>query len=104
MEQRLTFEDGKFTILTDNGKICGNETTAEIEGVFTVSADDVKLIKDILSDKEFVSILLEKTDYSVWGGSRTTKTLLTDSASVKEAFDYLVKQRKEDELKVLQLF
>lgn len=103
MEQRLTFEDGKLTILTDNGKICGNETTTEIEGVFTVSADDVKLIKEMLSDKEFVSILVEKTERSSWLGIGTTKTVLTDSASVEQVYENLVKERNEAELKVLQL-
>lgn len=103
MEQRLTFEDGKLTILTDNGKICGNETTAEIEGVFIVSADDVKLIKDMLSDKKFVSILVEKTERSAWCGIRTTKTVLTDGPFIKQLFENLVKQRNEAELKVLQL-
>ena len=103
MEQRLTFEDGKLTILTDNGKICGNETTAEIEGVFTVSAGDVKLIKEMLSDKKFASILVEKTERSAWCGISTTKTVLTDGAHIKKLFENLVKNRNEAELKVLQL-
>lgn len=104
MKQRLTFEDGKFTILTDNGKICGNETTAEIEGVFTASAEDVKLIKEMLSDKEFVSIFVEKTMDTCWDRViETKKTVLTDSASITELIENLKKNSNEDKLKVLQL-
>lgn len=56
MEQKITFEDGKLVILTDNGKICGDETTTKIEGEFAVQAEDVEMIRDLIANRHFSAV------------------------------------------------
>lgn len=56
MEQKITFEDGKLVLLTDNGKISSCETTSQVRGTFTVTAKDAEVIAQMLAGKRFVRI------------------------------------------------
>ena len=56
--QKLTIENGKLVVYTDNGKITEGNVSAQISGDFIV---DAKLVKSIMSDKLNLPLY-----YEVW--------------------------------------
>ena len=56
--QKLTIENGKLVVYTDNGKITEGNVSAQISGDFIV---DAKLVKSIMSEKLNLPLY-----YEVW--------------------------------------
>lgn len=93
MDQKITFEDGKLVILTDNGKISGDETTTKLAGTFTVNAEDAEFIRKLIDKKRYTMILT--TEYSQDDGSKRShifRSVETSDDAIAEEFGNMKNQ------------
>jgi len=82
MEQRIYFDDGKLVVETNNGRIKEGNTTTQINGEFTASADTVAML---LSELEGHSLTMQYIPCWNWS-TRPTKhwSLITDKEVAEE--------------------
>ena len=81
MEQRIYFDEGKFVVETNNGKIKGGKSTTLIGGEFTASADTVAML---LAELEGHSLTMKYIPYLGWMERSGSWSLISEREIAEE--------------------
>lgn len=81
MEQRIYFNEGKFIVETNNGRIKNGETTTQITGDFTVNAETVAVL---LAHFENQSLTMEYVPCFSWEARPTCLWSLISQKEIAE--------------------
>lgn len=82
MEQRIYFDDGKLVVETNNGMIKEDNTTTQLNGEFTASADTVAWL---LANLEGSSLTMQYIPCFSWNARPTGEwSLITDKEVAEE--------------------